>query len=151
MNYYFECTIKYDKTQENGLPKKVTEKYLVEAVSFTEAEARFIKEMASYISGEYDIVAIKRLQIAELFESQTQDADRYYKSKLTFICIDEQAGKEKKSTKTVFVHATDFDDARNTIQECMKGTLADWEKSSVQETTIMDVFKYEVEPGNQNS
>ena len=141
MEHYFECTIKYDKTQENGLLKKVAEKYLVQAMSFTEAEARFIGEMEAYINGEYDITAIKRLNIAELFESQDQAADRWYRSKLQFITIDERTGAEKRTPQIVYVRAKDFDDARNAIQEGMRGSLGDWEKAAVQETTIIDVFK----------
>jgi len=141
MDYYFECSIRYDKTLENGLIKKVTEKYLVQAMSFTEAEARFTKEMTPYISGNFDITAIKRLNIDTLFESKEQGADRWYRSKLTFTTIDERSGVEKRTPRIVYIRAKDLDDARNTIQDGMKGSLGDWEKTSVQETAIMDLFR----------
>lgn len=141
MNHFYECTVKYDKTQENGVVKTTTEKYMVEAISFADAENRFIEEITPFVSGEYDINPIRRLIVGDIFESDDPEADRWFKSKLAFITIDEKTGIEKKSPQIVYVRAKDFDDARNTIQEGMKGTLADWEKSAIQETTIMDVIR----------
>ena len=138
---YYEVSVKFDKTHETGLIKKVTEKYLVEAVSFTEAEARMSAYIAPYACGEYDICAIRRLQVAELFESKDTAADRWYKTKLAYITIDERTAKEKRTMQDVMVKATNFDDARNTIQEGMKGTLGDWEKVQLNETSIIDLVK----------
>lgn len=141
-NFYFECSIRYDKTMETGLIKKVTEKYLVEALSFAEAEARFAEYMASYISGEYDICAIRRLNIAEVFMSKDSDACRWFRAKLAYIIPDERTGREKKIPSIVYVLAKDFDDARNVIQESMRDTLGDWEKAVLQETPIIKLIQY---------
>jgi len=141
-NFYFECTVKYDKVQETGLMKKVNEKYLVEALSFTEAETRMSKEIAQYVSGEYDITAIRRLQVSEIFESKDAAADRWYKSKIQYITLDEKTGREKRTPAIVYVKAKDFDDARNVIQENMQGTLGDWEKAVISDTPIMDLLRF---------
>lgn len=140
-NMYYECTVKYEQVQETGLIKKVSEKYLVEALSFTEAEKRIIDEMQQYANGEFDITAIRRLSLAEILESKDAAADRWYKAKIAFITLDEKSGKEKRTSVEVLVQASDFDDARNAINEAMKGTLGEWEKAVLSETSYVDVFK----------
>ena len=87
-----ECKISYEKTMENGTQKKVTEPYLVDALSFTEAEARIIEEMKPFISGEFKVEAVKRARICELF---TGEGDRYYKARVAFVTLDEKTGAEK--------------------------------------------------------
>lgn len=145
ISYYehvlFEVSIKYDQVQETGLIKKVTEKYLVEATSFTGAEAKSVEYIGQYVNGEYDITAIRRQPIAEIFQSKKEQADRWYKAKIAFITLDERSGEEKRISRVVMVQATDFDDARNAIQEGMDGTLGDWEKAQLSETRIVDVLK----------
>ena len=141
---HYEVSIKSDKTMEDGLIKNVTEKYLVEAVSFAEAETRAAEYITDYVSGEYDICAIRRLKVSELFYSSDSAADRWYSAKLSFITVDEKKGKEKKITQLVMVLAKDFDDARSAIQEGLKGTLGDWEQAQLKETNILDIIKYEV-------
>ena len=93
MANWFECKIRYDKMQENGAVKKVTEPYLVDALSFTEAEARIIEEMKPFISGEFSVSAVKRSKIAEIFRDDS--ADRWYLVKVAFITIDEKTAVEK--------------------------------------------------------
>ena len=95
MATWFECKVKYDKIQENGSVKKVNEPYLVDALSFTEAEARIIEECTPYISGEFTISAVKKTKISEIFWDET--GDRYYMVKVLFITIDEKTAVEKKS------------------------------------------------------
>ena len=148
---YYEVSIKFDKTQEDGLIKNVTEKYLVEAVSFTEAETRASDYIKDYVSGEYDICAIKRLKVTQLFYSSDSRADRWYSAKLSFITLDEKRGTEKKISQLVMVLAVDFDDARSSIQKGMEGTLGDWEQAQLKETNILDVVKYEVQEENEDN
>lgn len=93
---HYEVSIKSDKTMKDGLIKNVTEKYLVEAVSFAEAETRAAEYITDYVSGEYDICAIRRLKVSELFYSSDSAADRWYSAKLSFITVDEKKGKERK-------------------------------------------------------
>ena len=146
MHNWFECKIKYDKTLENGLTKPVTEPYLVDALSFTEAEARIIEEMTPYLSGEFTVSDIKRAKYSELFFAEDTSADRWFKCKLTFITLDEKSGAEKKTSTNVLVQASDFRDAVKKLDEGMKGSMADYIISSIAETAIMDVYPYSAEP-----
>ena len=141
---WFECKIQYDKTQENGLIKSTKETYLVDALSFTEAEESITKEIEPFMSGEFVISDIKRAKIAEIFESEDTTADRWYKVKVGFISIDEKTEKEKVVSQTDLVQATDLVSALDTLQKGMKGTLGDYRIISVAETPILDVFFHKV-------
>lgn len=141
---WFECKIQYDKTQENGLIKSTKETYLVDALSFTEAEESITKEIEPFMSGEFVISDIKRAKIAEIFESEDTTADRWYKVKVGFISIDEKTEKEKVVSQTDLVQATDLFSALDTLQKGMKGTLGDYRIISVAETPILDVFFHKV-------
>ena len=145
MKTWFECRIRYEKTMENGTTGKVTEPYLVDALSFTEAEARIIEEMAPYISGEFTVRDIKRANYSELFYTEDVNADRWFKSRLAFITLDEKSGKEKKTYQNVLVQASDLRDAVKKLDEGMKGSMADYVIMLMQETSIMDVYTYERE------
>lgn len=122
--------------------KKVTEPYLVDALSFTEAEARIIEEMMPFISGEFTVSDIKRANYSELFPSEEEAADRWFKCKLFFITLDDKSGAEKKTSTYVLVQASDLRDAVKKLDEGMKGTMADYQIASVSETAIMDVYPY---------
>lgn len=151
MKTWFECRIRYEKVMENGMSKKVTEPYLVDALSFTEAEARIIEEMAPYISGEFMVRDIKRASYSELFYTDEVSADRWFKSRLGFITIDEKSGKEKVTYTNVLVQASDLRDAVKKLDEGMKGSMADYVIVLMQETAIMDVYEYEqTEDPNQD-
>ena len=143
MHTWFECKIRYEKVMENGMNKKVTEPYLVDALSFTEAEARIIEEITPYISGEFTVSDIKRANYSELFPSEEDAADRWFKCKLFFITLDEKSRAEKKTSTTVLVQASDLRDAVKKLDEGMKGTMADYVIASVAETAIMDIYLYE--------
>ena len=145
MHTWFECKIRYEKVMENGMQKKVTEPYLVDALSFTEAEARIIEEMTPFISGEFTISDIKRANYSELFPSDEESADRWFKCKLIFITLDEKSGAEKKTSTQVLVQAADLRDAVKKLDEGMKGTMADYQIASVAETAIMGVYPYSAE------
>ena len=145
MHTWFECKIRYEKTMENGMNKKVTEPYLVDALSFTEAEARIIEEMTPFISGEFTVSDIKRSNYSELFPSEEDTADRWFECKLFFITRDEKSGAEKKTSTQVLVQAADLRDAVKKLDEGMKGTMADYKIASVAETAIMDVYPYSAE------
>jgi len=139
---WFECKVRYEKVMENGLQKKVTEQYVVDALSFSEAEKRIIEEMSAYISGEFEITDVKKAQYKEVFFSDAANDDRYYKAKLMFITIDEKTEKEKRSAVTYLVQAATLDGAVKNINEVMDGTMIDYEKSNIAETKIIDVFEY---------
>ena len=144
---WFECKVSYEKIMENGLQKKVTEPYLVDALSFTEAEARIIEEIKPYISGEFTIADIKRARISELFFNDA--GDRYYRVKVNFITLDEKSGAEKKTAVQMLVQASDIKEAIATLEEGMKGTMADYAIASISETMIMDIFPFSTEKGDK--
>ncbi len=138
MALWFECKVRYDKMQENGMVKKVNEPYLVDALTFTEAEARIMEEMKPFISGEYSISSEKKTKISEIFFNE--GGDRYYLVKVNFITLDEKSGAEKKTATLILVQAADFEDALKNFLEGMKGTMGDFEIASIAETPLMDVF-----------
>ena len=128
---------------EDGLQKRVSENYVVDALSFSEAEERIIEEMSSYISGEFDVIDIKKAPYKEIFFADQDLADKWYKAKLQFITIDEKTEKEKRSTVTYLANAGSFNGAVKNIEEVMSGTMIDYIIASVAETTLMDVFEYQ--------
>ena len=138
MALWFECKVRYEKLQESGAVKKVNEPYLVDALTFTEAESRIIEEITPCISGEFSISAVKKTRIAEIFFDET--GDRYYMAKVNFISLDEKSGSEKKISNFILVQASDFDDALKNFKKGMEGTMSDFELVSLSETMIMDVF-----------
>lgn len=140
MSVWFETKVRYDKMQENGAVKKVNEPYLVDALSFTEAEARIIESITPYISGEFTVSAVKKTKIAEIFFHE--DGDRYFMVKVNFISPDEKTGQEKKSANYILVQASSVADALNKFNEGMKGTMADYEIASVAESPLLDVFPF---------
>ena len=141
MNTLFECKVKYNKQLENGLNKKVTEKYLVEAVSFSEAETRFTEYITPYISGEYQICGIKIAKLNEVFDEK--EGDMYFDCKVQFITLDEKTGFEKKQNVKILVKANDIRDAMKNLDEGMKGAMADYSSVLIKETDILDIYKYE--------
>jgi hypothetical protein len=128
---------------ENGVQKRVSEPYLVDALSFTEAEARIIEEVKHYVSGEFTVTNIKRARMAELFFNEK--GDRYYRIKVNFITLDEKSGAEKKTTVQMMAQASDLKEAIAVLEEGMKGSMADYSIASVTETLIMDVFPFSPE------
>ena len=148
MATWFECKVKYDKMTEDGSQKTVTEPYLVDALSFTEAEARITEEITPFISGEFKVTPVKRTNTAEIFWKE--GGDKWYKVKVNFCTIDEKTGKEKKTPNYMMVQAIDFKDAYDVFMEGMKGTMADFEISQIVETMIMDVYQADLSGAPKN-
>lgn len=138
MALWFECKVRYDKMMENGSVKKVNEPYLVDALTFTEAEARIIEEITPFISGEFSISAVKKTKVSEIFFDDS--ADKYYMVKVNFITIDEKSGVEKKSASFILTQANDLEGALECFKEGMKGTMSDYDIASITETLLMDVY-----------
>lgn len=151
MHNWFECKVSYEKMLENGMQKKVTEPYLVDALSFTEAEARIIEEIRPFITGEFTVTDIKRARLSELFFNE--NGDRFYKIKVYFITLDEKSGAEKKTAAQMLAQATTLKEAIAVLEDGMKGTLADYTIASVTETQLMDVFPFDANsiPGEKKS
>ena len=127
---------------EDGMPKKVVEVYTVDALSFSEAEERIMEEMSSYVSGEIEIADLKIAPYKEIFFADNDLADKWYKTKLAFITIDEKTDKEKKTSVFYLVNAGNINSAIKNIDEVMGGTMIDYQTINVSETAIMDVFEY---------
>lgn len=140
---YFQVNAKFDRIQENGAVKKVSEPYLVDAVNFTDVEARANEELAPFMSGEFELSAAKRTKIVEVFEDY--EGDRYYSVVSAFICLDEKTATKKRNKVSYLVKAIDFRNALENFIDAMKGTLADFEIVSINETAIMDVFHVKTE------
>ncbi len=138
MSKYFEVSLKYDKTQENGALKKVTEKYIVDALSLTEAEAKVTEKMQPYISGDFFATSAKETKITETCGDV--GCGKFYLAKIAFITIDERTAKEKRTTSQILIGAESFDEAYKTLNEFMKPTLSDWELQSLAETKYLDQF-----------
>ena len=139
---WFIAKIRYEKTMEDGMQKAVIEAYTVDALSFTEAEQRIMEEMSSYISGAFEVKDIKKATYKEIFFSENDNDDRWYKAKLQFITIDEKTEKEKRSNVYYLVQAATFQGAVKNIDQVMGGTMIDYVIASLAETQLMDVFEY---------
>lgn len=142
MANWFESKVRYKKTMENGMIKAVTDSYLVDALSFTEAEARTTEEVRPFVSDDFTISAVKRTKISEIFWDDT--ADKWYLVKVAFITIDEKTAVEKRSISQILVAGSDFKGAYDNFMSGMAGTMADFEIVSITETPIMDVYKAKV-------
>ena len=142
---WFETKISYVKTMEDDLQKKVKEQYVVDALSFTEAENAITEEMSSYISGTFDVTDIKKASFKEVFFSDDEKDDRWYKLKLEFITIDEKTEKEKRSSVWYLMQAASLPTAVKYIGEVMGKTMIDYVVSSVAETKIFDVFEHKAQ------
>ena len=129
------------------MQKKVTEPYLVDALSFTEAEARIIEEVRPFISGEFAITGINRAHYTEVFTSNT--GSNWYKVRLHYITLDEKSGMEKRTLAKMLVQASNVEEALENFKQGMKGTTADYVIIEVSETPLMDVFPYEAPKGGE--
>lgn len=133
----FIVTCKFDKVQENGAVKRVSEKCLCDALSVVEADAVVTENLKPYISGDFFTSKVENSTIAEVFNA---DADRFWLAKVAFITVDEKSGKEKRTISQMLVGAPDFTNAVENFNEGMKGTMADFELISLAETPIKDYF-----------
>lgn len=142
---FFECKVSHDQVEEStGKKKKTTDTYYVDALSFSEAEARLTEEVAPfYNTGEYTVAGIRKQKVSEVFGID-KDAERWYKCKVAFISVDEVSAKEKRIVTTNLVHASDFEEALKELKEAMKETISDSEIISISDTPIMDIFLYQV-------
>ena len=137
---WYECKVKYRKTDETGVKKITTEPYLINALSYTEAESRINEEMSAYISEEFKITNIKVANYAEIHPFE--NADRWFRSKVSLLAYDEESGKERKTNMYLLIQANDVREAYDNTISVMKGTMGDFTIPAVSESPIMDVFPY---------
>ena len=141
---WFEVNMRYDKVHEDGYEKKVTESYVVEALSFGEAEKKAMEFLGCYVSGEIQVVNINPMKFQEVFFNEQESCDRYYKAILQFITIDEKTEREKQTQVYYLVQASSFDNCKDTIRTIMDGTMIDYQIASVSETKVIDVIEHEL-------
>lgn len=139
---WFETKIRYEKTMEDGLQKKVTEQYVVDALSFTEAEGTITEEMSAFISGDFKITDIKTAAYSEIYFTDVDGDDRWYKVKIQMITLDEKSEKEKRTNINYLVQAHTLQGAVKNIEEAMKASMSEYDIVSVAETQIMDVYEH---------
>lgn len=145
---WFEAKVQYERiSPEDGLQKKATDVYLIDALSFTECEARAIEHVRPFTSGELTVSAIKRTKFYEIFDAPT--GDRWYKARILFVVHDPENDKEKKTAANMLIQASDLEEARLRLEEGMKGTLSDYEIASITDTKILDVLAYEEKEANE--
>lgn len=144
MNYWFECKVSYERQADSMGMKKVSESYLVDALSFTEAEERIIQEIRPFVSvGDLEVVNIRRARIAELFLSEVPEEDKYYRAKVNFITVDEKSGSEKKTAALMIVKSDSLINAVTRLEAELEKTSGNHEIASITDTQILDVFRYE--------
>lgn len=146
---WFETRVRYDKTMEDGQNKKVTEQYVVDALSFSEAEEFITEEMSHYVSGEFDVKAISPAPFGEIFFSDIDTDDKWFKAKLSFITLDEKTDKEKRTSVTYLVQAHSVSGAVKHVDEVMGSTMIDYEIAAITETKVMDVFEHHAGKKNE--
>ena len=139
---WFEVKVKYTKVCEDGREKKVSELYLLDAVSFTEAESRIIEELREMIQGDFCIEAIKKSNITELVESNDANDDKWFKAKVAIIDCDSISGKEKRANQYFLVAGSDVDKSLENLQKALSTYVVPFEIVQVGDSNIMDVFPY---------
>ena len=140
---FYEVKVQYRKLLEDGKEKKVTEQFVVEALTFTEAESRIIEEMAPYVSGEFDVVSEKIAPYNEIFLSENSTDDKWFVSKVGFITLDEKTAKEKKHTFRYLVQAETSEKAIDYTKEMFSHGMSDYSIEAVQDTPTLEVFLIE--------
>lgn len=140
---WYECKIQYLKTTDDGKEKNVTEIYVVDALSFSEAEARFVEAMKPYISGDSKVIAIAIARYDEIFFSGDENDDRFFRAKVQFVTLDEKTEHEKKTTIYYLVQARDIETARRYVTTQLESSMANFSITGLNETQIIDIFEHE--------
>lgn len=137
---WFECKVRYAKTCEDGMERKCTEVYVVDAVSFGEAEEKIIKAVGQYTDSEIEVIGLKIAPYKEVFFADSDLADAWYNVKVNYITIDEKTDKEKKTAVVYLFNAGNIDSAKKSVDEVMEQSMIDYKTTNIAETRIMDVF-----------
>lgn len=139
---WFEGKVKYIRIGEDGRERKVAEVYLLDAMSYTEAESRIVREMEGVTSGEFWITGLKKSNVTEVVESTDVNDDRWYKAKVAIVDADEVSGREKRSFLYYLVAASDASRALENLNKALETFLVPWEVVSVSDSQVSDVFHY---------
>ncbi len=134
---FFECKVRYERVTEEGINKKVTEPYIVKAFTFTEAETMIFKFIEPFTIGEFTVSDIKRCRFSEIIEDKS--GDKYYKSVIHYITLNEKSGMEKRIKQLLLVQASSIEEVITNVKKYMKSSMSDYILSKIEETAIMDV------------
>ena len=137
---WFEGKGRYEQTQEDGMNKMVTETYVYKAADFGEAYDKAIKNMSTFISGEFGITAMKIAQYGEVVMQDERTEEKYYRVKVNLIILDEKTQKEKKTACYYLVNADSVEKARKYTDAALSDTMMDYVIEAVQEAKIIDVI-----------
>jgi hypothetical protein len=141
MQIWFECKVKYVKVTESGKEQTVTENFLLDAVSFTDAEARIIRQMQQMVKGEFSVTDIRKSKIGEVFPFE--NGEWWFKATINLVMVDEEAGREKKLRTFYLIMADDIKEALTRLEESLSYLVIPYVVSSVTVSNIIDVFPYE--------
>lgn len=140
MQTWFECKVKYVKVDDDGRERKVSEVYLVDAVTFTDAETRIIQQLQTMVRGEFTVDNIKKSNIIEIFPHEV--GEWWFKAKIGIVTIDDKAGKEKKINNYFLVAADDIKQALQRLEEGLSYILVPYQTTSLAVCNIIDVFPF---------
>lgn len=140
MNQWFLCTVKYTKQLDSGVFKRVSEKYLIAGMTFTDVEARIYEELGTIIRGEFVVQAIAREDLHDIFHYE--DADIWYKCKIVYESIDADSEKSKKTTQFFYLSANSVKEAAERLKDELKTLMADYKVISVVESPVIDIFPF---------
>ena len=141
-NNWFECKVIAEKQIDGGMNRNFNETYLVDALDCSSAERRIQKEVGPFCNGSLSITGIRNVKIAELFLSDNDNADKWFKAKVNFVTLDEKSGKEKKTAAYMIIQAFELEEALQRLKQGMRGSMMDYQIAMIQETNLMDVFPF---------
>jgi hypothetical protein len=140
MQTWYECKVKYLKIDQGGFERNVSDNYLIDAVSYTDAESRVFEIMKEITRGDFQVMNIKRSNVSEVISKN--DGEWWFKAKINMVTIDEEAGKEKKATNYFLIMANDLKDAFHQLEEGLSYMLVPYVTTAIQLSTIAEVFPY---------
>lgn len=144
MYYYFEATVRYERTMSEGNIKMITEKYVLTAASFAEAEERITIEIKPFAAGQFDVKALKTIDVREvMIDSDYSSENKWFKCKVLFITINEITAEEKRTPAIIYVFAKDTASANSVLVEGLRSSMMDYEIDTIQATKIIELYQFE--------
>ena len=137
---YFESKVRLEKVTEEGMQAKFNELYVVNAMSFSECESKMVEYISQYAQGEFDILTEAHAKYKEIFYSDKEDEELWYRASVVFITIDEKSMKQKRSKNVYLVQGKDIESARMNVEEVMNGSMVDYSIEGLHETAIQDII-----------
>ena len=141
MHNWFECKVKYEKPNEGGKASRVTETFLVDAFTFTDAEARITEKMTEALSCDFLVTAVNKSKLTDILPDN-DEPDYWYRCKVVLVDIDEKSGKEKKITNLMLVEASGLKDACERLEQHLSTVIVPWDLTAVTLSPILEIFPY---------